>query len=844
MMDGFRKDANYIQTRGRARDANAKFIILVEKDNKTILKSICRAKIAEQLTYSVLKQPTIATAYASNELDENFANQICGNDETPLIALNGGVLYSNGALAVLTRYMRSIGLSPSINFIEEYPVNNWENVVEQVMKNISDPIERASLHHCPELGYVYSILLPLSTENYIKIYGSLRMTKKAARKHAAFISCKYLISNGLLDNNFFPTNNVVKKEMDSSINYFRVPRFLQPEVNGIKRYFLARFKISEFNLDQSWGILTAGKYQNSSADSIKLWIEGKYPCKIELENIDEIVLSNQEFEDLVANQQKIWNFVLNTRINQSKLNIDNNMEMKAAIEYYIVPLLSVSIDWKKIIELNSLLRSMNDYLAENENKDVNDLVIVTKHAGHLYQNLRLSETYSIESFVKTKGKEKTVVSYQNYFSSFGYTEIRNCRLLEASRATPILNCLEQSEKIKHGKVFLPREACQIIPISLSSLQFLKSIPSLMYSLQSIGNISDFVSIFPCIPTKILLPCFYTIAASPEANYEQLETLGDSVLKFIASLSLIIENKYDMASELSKKRSKLVSNRNLYDKAKAMELNCFLQISNFNPTDWYPPIPCAAPILKVSPREVSLKTTADFLESLCGAYFLHGGFSSAWKFLQKCDIVPPQKPLQIDNSPIDCSLYPFLTLIEKSLGYTFEAPVLLLKSISHSSVSQDNYEVLEYLGDAILDIAVVNYYIKKIPNATPGELSNRRSDAVNNVTLAQWVVKIRIHDHIRCNVGIRYAIEKYIGYLNSEDDFIEFEPPKILADVAEAIVGAIYIDSKCNFELTCSIVFPTFQEFLERPINSNDKASRLFSEHACKNQIMADKITYQ
>ena len=82
----------------------------------------------------------------------------------------------------------------------------------------------------------------------------------------------------------------------------------------------------------------------------------------------------------------------------------------------------------------------------------------------------------------------------------------------------------------------------------------------------------------------------------------------------------------------------------------------------------------------------------------------------------------------------------LGALQKALGYHFKDPVLLLRCLTHVSYerkkSEGHNEVLEFLGDAVLDLAISDLLIERNPDKSEGVLSNMRAALVNSTVLAE------------------------------------------------------------------------------------------------------------
>lgn len=129
----------------------------------------------------------------------------------------------------------------------------------------------------------------------------------------------------------------------------------------------------------------------------------------------------------------------------------------------------------------------------------------------------------------------------------------------------------------------------------------------------------------------------------------------------------------------------------------------------------------------------------------------------------------------------------IELVEKEIGYKFKNTDLLLEAITHSSYTNEmkinkrgDYERLEFLGDAVLELVSSEYLYDKYPNVPEGGLSKKRASMVCEHSLAICAKSM--------NLG------SFIFFGRGEEAAGGRERESILADVTEAILGAIYLDS--------------------------------------------------
>jgi ribonuclease-3 len=139
------------------------------------------------------------------------------------------------------------------------------------------------------------------------------------------------------------------------------------------------------------------------------------------------------------------------------------------------------------------------------------------------------------------------------------------------------------------------------------------------------------------------------------------------------------------------------------------------------------------------------------------------------------IAAPEGPVTTPNS----------AELALAIGHEFNDPALLTRALTHSSFANergedDDYEQLEFLGDAVLELVVSHMLLDRFPNAREGELSRLRASAVNRRTLAAIGRRLALGEHIRMSHG-----EEKTGGRDKDT---------ILADALEAVVGAIYLDA--------------------------------------------------
>lgn len=152
--------------------------------------------------------------------------------------------------------------------------------------------------------------------------------------------------------------------------------------------------------------------------------------------------------------------------------------------------------------------------------------------------------------------------------------------------------------------------------------------------------------------------------------------------------------------------------------------------------------------------------------------------------------PPAPHIEGADEPAGLSREWYPQLQEK-LGYLFEDLSSLERALTHRSLQvrgESDYERLEFLGDAVLDLAIAHLLLENHPNAREGELSKMRAALVNTTSLA--------------DIGRTLGLGPYIRLSRSELSNGGAERPSILADVVESLMGAIYREAGFPKALEC------------------------------------------
>ncbi|MFO7637284.1 MAG: ribonuclease III [Clostridia bacterium] len=145
-------------------------------------------------------------------------------------------------------------------------------------------------------------------------------------------------------------------------------------------------------------------------------------------------------------------------------------------------------------------------------------------------------------------------------------------------------------------------------------------------------------------------------------------------------------------------------------------------------------------------------------------------------------------------------------IEKITGHRFEDSALIRNALTHVSGNKfENYEKLEFLGDAVLQLAISNYLFQVHSYLQEGEMTVTRAYAVCGDTLAKVGRKLSLDKLII--IGPSGLAKK----INNNDS--------VIADVFEAITGALYLEA--GMESASRFVIEHLNRYIIEYIKSGD-----------------------
>lgn len=159
----------------------------------------------------------------------------------------------------------------------------------------------------------------------------------------------------------------------------------------------------------------------------------------------------------------------------------------------------------------------------------------------------------------------------------------------------------------------------------------------------------------------------------------------------------------------------------------------------------------------------------------------------------------------------------LTELEEAIGLKFKDPHILEVAFTHKSYVNETPDVhehnerLEFLGDAVLELAVTDYLYRNYPDKPEGELTNWRSALVKGKNLAQVASALHLGDYLMLSNGEEMSGGRTKSY--------------ILANTMESLIGAIYMDKDYNTanEFILKFIIVLLEEIIKKGLYIDSKS---------------------
>ncbi|KAL8702024.1 MAG: hypothetical protein Q9201_004601 [Fulgogasparrea decipioides] len=838
----------YIQSRGRARHANSKYLHMVEQDNQAHIQAVREVRQGEDVLRRFCESLPADRLLQGNDVDVEDALVKEKLLQTFVDPISGAKLTYSSSLVVLGHFVSTLpGASSAPNFIVT-----------------------------AEHGlYTCSVVLPSESPVH-SATGRPSSRKAIAKRSAAFEACVLLRKGGHLDENLLSTHHkhlpamrnahlALSLHKSSSYDMKLKPTIWQESRGSAPEslYMTVLMLEKPENLGrESQPIALLTRKCMPDLPSVLLHLQVDKTSNLIFDSLQgSIPVTQNSLSRLNAFTLRIYKDIFNKRFEVNEV----------AMSYWFAPVVKTFkcisrqrsspglIDWAVV-----------NYVHDNEawtwdidcsHAELEDRYLVDKWDGgrrfwgvkvmpdlrpldpvpdgaapHRYMNTILD--YSVSLFSKSR---KRAVWRQDQPVIYAHRILHRLNWLD--------EYTEKEYNIKMDAYVCPEPLLfSALPTSTAAMAYLlpsaiSRIESYLIALEACGMLG--LSIRP----ELALEAITKDSDNTEEhraeqihfqrgmgkNYERLEFIGDCFLKMATSISIFCLSPNNDEFEYHVRRMLLICNKNLFHVAVEKKLYEYIRSVGFSRRTWYPE---GIKLLEgkgfkktgdeVHKHQLGDKTIADVCEALIGAALLsHNSNGNMDMAVKAVSVLVSHSDHTVSQWADYCKLYtkPAYQLSEASaiqtnlalqikqkMGYHFQYPRLLMSAFVHPSLPSFGgipcYQRLEFLGDSLLDMACVNFIFHRHPDRDPQWLTEHKMAMVSNKFLAALSVKLGFHKHLRFSSAvIEYQNRDYAQEIqeaeresNGARDYwtTTKNPPKCLSDIVESYLGAVFVDSEFNF----------------------------------------------
>ncbi|KAG0007392.1 Dicer-like protein 1 [Entomortierella chlamydospora] len=233
----------------------------------------------------------------------------------------------------------------------------------------------------------------------------------------------------------------------------------------------------------------------------------------------------------------------------------------------------------------------------------------------------------------------------------------------------------------------------------------------------------------------------------------------------------------------------------------------------------------------NPTAYGVKRATDIIRRVIGAAAVHGGVNTVTEITRALGagvdtaltsinnirvvhqlnrMVDHDVPIMIRNAQIprmiDTETAEIMQKVQEALGYQFKDTQLLLEAMTHKNAkTSKSYDRLEFLGDAVLEIAVIECYYRKCPDAPLEDFKNFKCRLLSNNALGSLYASLGLEDAIIVNSSeFKLTLKKEAARANQfkpnrQTGWSSLDLKKTLGDAFEALIGAVFVDGEFSME---------------------------------------------
>ncbi|RBQ81062.1 hypothetical protein FVER14953_06696 [Fusarium verticillioides] len=853
----------YLQSKGRARQARSRYITMMEEGNLMHIRSAKQALRDSQALEKFCLSLSADRKLHDNLIDEDMEMTVERmQHQVYEIPSTGARLTFPASLEILSR------------FASHLSTDSYSKVEYQVQK-AGD-------------RYLADVVMPSqSPVNFIK--GTQQRSKLMAKCSAAFEACKILIRDKHIDGNLQPT---FKKKVHamrnarlavSSNKKADYDMRLRPEIWAGRGEWTECFATTITIKDggalrkvmTGKSLILLSRKPIPKLPDVPLFFGNGHSSIAELTPFQEsLQLDPEEADGLTKFTHRVFADVFSKEYDTTS---DQYPYLLAPCANTPQPDTRSHIDWDVV----NLVRENEVLDWENAPEDF----FINKFVTDPYDGGRKLVIKGIDKTKKPsdptpegvpesrsrayKSVEPTIMQYSNslYLKSRQKVKWQEDQpVVKAELLSLRRNLLDEFEVDENVNMecFIILEPLNVSPLPIEVVSMAMAFPAIIHRIDSVLIVLDACNLLRLeIPPELALEAMtkdsdnsgehdteqINFQTGMGDNYERLEFLGDCFLKMATTISIYTLMPDGNECKYHVERMLLICNQNLFNHAVDRKLQEFVRSKAFDRRTWYPDLPLKkgkAPKTSMK-HNLADKTVADVCEALIGAAYLTSKDSNmdlAVKAVTRMtksknhrmkafkDYYKAYKVPEWQEGNASASQRSLVQKVAQATGYRFRSAQLVQSAFKHPSwpyESVPDYQRLEFLGDSLLDMAIVDYLYRNFPMADPQWLTEHKMAMVSNQFLGCLCVKLGLHPCLLSSTStllsqIRdYVVELEVAEENArkeaeeegtpmrKDFWLKVDsPPKAYADVIEALVGAMFVDSKYKF----SVVENFFTKFIQ------------------------------
>ncbi|KAF9781071.1 hypothetical protein IL306_014111 [Fusarium sp. DS 682] len=862
--DLFNSVIQYLQSKGRARQARSRYITMMEEGNMRQLRSLKQAwrdsQALEKFCLSLSADRKLHDD-SIDEVREMLAERL--EHQVYEIPSTGARLTFPASLEILARFVSH--LSPDNYTKVEYQVQRVDN------------------------RYLADVVMPpQSPVNFVK--GTIQRSKLLAKCSAAFEACKILIREKHVDGNLQPTfkkkvhimrNARLAVSSNKKADYdMRLRPDIWAERGEWTECFATIITINEGGVlgreVPGNALILLSRKRIPKLPGVPLFFGNGRSSVAELTPSEDILqLCSEEVDGLTKFTHRVFADVFSKEYETTSdqfpyllapfVNEPQSADLRQHIDWDVVNLVrnNENLEWKNAPDDFFMNKLVTDPYDGGRKLIIKGIDKTKKPSDPTPEGVPESRSRAYR-FV-----EQTIIQYSNSLYQKSRQRVKwredqpvvKAELLSLRRN--LLDEFEVDEKV-NMECFVILEPLRVSALPIDVVSMALAFPAIIHRIDSALITLDACDLLGLeLPPKLALEAMTKDSDNSEEhdkeqinfqtgmgeNYERLEFLGDCFLKMATTISIYTLMPNGNECKYHVERMLLICNQNLFNHAVDRKLQEYIRSKSFDRRTWYPDLPLKKGKAPKSEMRHNLadKTIADVCEALIGAAYLtskDNNMDLAVKAVSRMtksknhrmkafrDYYRAFKVPEWQEGAGTAAQRSLVQKVAKATGYRFKSAQLVQSAFKHPSwpyESVPDYQRLEFLGDSLLDMVIVDYLYRNFPQADPQWLTEHKMAIVSNQFLGCLCVKLDLHPNLLASSSTFLGqIRDYVAELGVAEEDARREAkeegipmrkdfwlkvdsaPKAYADMIEALVGAMFVDSKYNF----SVVENFFTKFIQ------------------------------